>query len=1184
MIRGAGPGQDFYITGGTLPRDAPSYILRAADTQLFEGLLSGRFCYVLTSRQMGKSSLMVRTAGRLRQAGVTCAVLDLTAIGQDLTREQWYDGLQNALGRQLNLEDELERFWLSHARFSPLQRWMLALEEVVLPRIPGPVVLFLDEIDAVRSLPFAADEFFAAIREFYNRRVECPALERLTFCLLGVASPSDLIRDTRTTPFNVGQRIDLTDFTLEEAEPLTAGFMQDRAPAAARRLLGRILHWTGGHPYLTQRLCQAVAANACLSYVKTGADGAVSLDETVDNICARLLVSPQARVQNDNLLFVRDRLLRSEVDIPGLLALYGSIYRGRSVPDDEADPRVTVLRLSGITRTENGFLRVRNRIYARVFDRDWIAASMPDAEIRRQRAAFRRGAFRTGFLAGGVILTLSALGVTAMREAETARRATRISRQYASRMNTARQQADTARRDALAEARKAREAERNLLKALRKAEEQRIDAERQKRLATRRQAEAESARRETVEKLRDSYLVQAQASRWSGRAGHKFNSLAALERAARLPASAEFRLQLRNEAIASMALPIDLRLISRRRYGSFNSVALSIDEQADRFACREEPGMITVRGVKSGSRLMRLSAPPGVLRNTRFSPSGRFLAATFSEPLSMRVWDLERREIVWVPKNVAKISTSAFVPGARRTLLYGMKDGSVRERDLLSGADKMLCSLRDGQPYLLRISPDGKRLAYRLMDEMRQFKVLDLASRTITAVTVPEEIGAMTWSPDGTHLAIGQGAGTIQVWNVREKRVVAQMSGHLSLPTKLVFLRGGRLLASSGWDNSLRFWDVRSGRQVLKVDQAYLYQFGQDERHLFVVGEGVIQTFEVDAGQECRTVQHEPGRNTNTTDFLPGSSLLVTAADDGVRFWDAENGSERAFLRTGFKSHALLTPDSRYLALYEGNSRTLSVRRLRVSARGASVVVGAPVARRRIPDMEALNQSPDGRQLICVNDKSLVLVSLPGLQDRVVLDPHPDVTGVELSPDSRWAVSSGHHAMNVKVWNARTGRHSREIAAGKLNAATFSPDGRWLVTGNPFGYRFWRTDKWRPEREIPRAPGVGLPGFSAFAPDMSLVALAHSQSVFDLLEPETGRHIARLAGPTETLLTDEVKFSPDNAYLVTGTESGVFYLWDLRRIRARLARMGLDWNLPPPPPASRTRAPLRVRIEPSPAS
>jgi hypothetical protein len=99
----------FYQTGGNLPQNAPSYVERQADTDLYEGLQRGEFCYVLTARQMGKSSLMVRTAARLREEGIAVAVLDLTAIGQNLTVEQWYDGLLVHLGRQFDREEELEK-------------------------------------------------------------------------------------------------------------------------------------------------------------------------------------------------------------------------------------------------------------------------------------------------------------------------------------------------------------------------------------------------------------------------------------------------------------------------------------------------------------------------------------------------------------------------------------------------------------------------------------------------------------------------------------------------------------------------------------------------------------------------------------------------------------------------------------------------------------------------------------------------------------------------------------------------------------------------------------------------------------------------------------------------------------------------------------------------------------------
>jgi predicted ATPase len=354
---------DFYVTGGTLPPGTPSYVPRQADRDLYAGLVQGEYCSVLTSRQMGKSSLMVQTAARLRQGGVAVAVLDLAALGQHLTIEQWYDGLLRRIGLPLDLEDDLEVFWQRSQRLSPLQRWMAALQEVVLVRCAGPVVLFIDELETVRSLPFAADEFFAALRECYNRRFEVPEFQRLNFCLLGVVTPTELIRDRRATPFDIGRRIELSDFSEAEAAVLAQGL--GRPEPARTVLLQRVLYWTGGHPYLTQRLCQAVAA-----------DPTVADASGVDQLCDALYLSARARASDDNLLFVRRWLLHSDADRPTLLDLYAEIWSGRRVPFDADNPLIAVLRLSGIVGVTDGSLRVRNRIYERVFDREWLAPQM----------------------------------------------------------------------------------------------------------------------------------------------------------------------------------------------------------------------------------------------------------------------------------------------------------------------------------------------------------------------------------------------------------------------------------------------------------------------------------------------------------------------------------------------------------------------------------------------------------------------------------------------------------------------------------------------------------------------------------------------------------------------------------------------------------------------------------------
>src|SRR5262249_25164219 len=96
------------------------------------------------------------------------------------------------------------------------------------------------------------------------------------------------------------------------------------------------------------------------------------------------------------------------------------VWSGQRVADEETNPLVGLLRLSGIARVGQGYLLVRNRIYGRVFDRGWVRLHMPDAEQRRQRSAYRRGVVRTLVVSASIVAIMGLLAISAARNARQA--------------------------------------------------------------------------------------------------------------------------------------------------------------------------------------------------------------------------------------------------------------------------------------------------------------------------------------------------------------------------------------------------------------------------------------------------------------------------------------------------------------------------------------------------------------------------------------------------------------------------------------------------------------------------------------------------------------------------------------------------------------------------------------------
>lgn len=387
------------------------YVERRADAEIYDALLAREFCYVLAPRQIGKSSLRVRTEARLREQGVRCASIDLTRIGAaDVTAEQWYFSLVEEMALSLTPERDPVHFWTHHAGLPPAYRFSRFLLDALLSSIEQPIVISFDEIDVVLGLPFPRDEFFAAMRAAHSARAENPAYERLTFCLFGVATPGELMDNPRHTPFNVGRPIRLDDFTVAEAAAFLPGL--EAAGGDARALLAAVLSWTSGHPYMTQRTCGALAAQT------PEERGSAPEQARVDALVQKLFLE-RGRLEDSNLANAELRIRKAEDSAlkTEMFRTYRRLLYGGSVAVRGNDAAQQALRLAGMvseSESESGSesaggprMTIRNRIFATVFDHRWVDRNFSENPLTESVVQWLRFQKQEDFLLHGVALEVS---------------------------------------------------------------------------------------------------------------------------------------------------------------------------------------------------------------------------------------------------------------------------------------------------------------------------------------------------------------------------------------------------------------------------------------------------------------------------------------------------------------------------------------------------------------------------------------------------------------------------------------------------------------------------------------------------------------------------------------------------------------------------------------------------------
>jgi WD40 repeat protein len=1053
----------FYIVGGTLAADAPSYVKRGADEELYRLVRDREFCYVLTSRQMGKSSLMVRTAKRLADDdGCRVAMVDLTTLGTATgpeAIEQWYYGLAEAIRDELGLDLDLEAWWDLKSRLPAVQRLGHFFRDVVLTKTDGPVVIFVDEIDTTLGLPFS-DDFFAAIRSCFNRRAANPEFFRLTFVFLGVASPSDLIADRKHTPFNIGHRIDLTDFTPEEARPLAAG-LSDDGPTA-ERTLRHILEWTGGHPYLTQRACELVSAEP----------GGGRSDAAIDRVIEAAFLAPGADRNETNLRFVHDRLASTPRQARRLLPLYRKIRRGGTVRDDPRSRIKTDLKLSGVVKPRpDGVLRVRNRIYERVFTDRWAKQQMP-SDITRSVATAAvtllvlSPAFWYEVLYPQPLIT-NLMGI--LDDVPIARANYEALRRVPFYSGKAEQLWGEfwVRRARLAieldDDRMAREAHDQLsrMPAFR-AQGQGLFAEFQ---------EQRAVRFEQSEK-RDEALI------WR------------LEALATEPTE-------RRRCAVNLLVGSDYPGLDR----TFREASPAIRETrsgvpwvlSHRSAVSADCSKLLIVGSDGAARIWDLASGQllgspmkysSTIDSVAFSPDGAKVL-TVGDDGVVRLWDAATGQSLGSPlKHGSTVSNGAFSPDGARVLTAGL-DGVARLWDTATGQPLGSLMKHGSDVTSVAFSPDGAKVLTAGSD--RRARLWDAA--TSQSVGLPFRHGSpisnVAFSPNGTKLLTAGFDGVARLWDTATSQSLSSPLQHGDLITSVAFSSpdGARVLTADE-HGVARLWDVHTGKPLgpplVHGDLITSVAFSPDGAKVLTVGDdGVMRLWDAATGQPLNSPLKHSGTITSVA-FSPDGTKVLTAGSDGVaRLWDTATGQPLGSpLKPGDIIYSVaFSPD------------------------GAKVLTAGSDGMARLWDA-ATSQS----------------IGLP-------LKYGGGIYRVAFSPDGTKVLTAGESGM-AQLWDAATGQRlgSPLKHVSIITSVAFSPDGVKVLTAGTGGVAwFWDTATGQPIGSLSK---FGRDIYSvAFSPDGTKVLTAGEGGMARLWNAATGTPLGSTLTHGDSI--SSVAFSPD---------------------------------------------------------
>ncbi|MEM6255149.1 MAG: AAA-like domain-containing protein [Cyanobacteria bacterium P01_D01_bin.156] len=1130
-----------YQIGGTLTNQDPTYVVRQADGDLYQSLQQGEFCYVFNTRQMGKSSLLVRTKKRLHRDGHQCLTLDMTNVGTEMiTPQQWYKGILGELVSGLQTEHpfefsmaELHGWWQQQGDMPLVQKLSHFLSEVLLKQLADQrLFIMVDEIDSVLALPFAVDDFFALVRYCYNQRALNPIFQRITFALFGVATPADLIQDKTRTPFNIGHAVTLHGFSMAEASHLADGLAVGQRDA--KTVLQTILDWTGGQPFLTQKLCQLATVASRMTTTKDVL-GLGDADWVAQLVYNQLIDHWESQDEPEHLRTIRDRILRNEMRAGRLLGLYQKLLQGESISTDDSLEQ-TELLLSGLVVQHQNILRIRNPIYAAVFNQTWVTQQLAnlrpyaqalkvwDASHQQDSSRLLRGQALQDAQQWAVDKSLDDLDYQFLRASEA------LERQEAQQQFEVAQAKEVKAR--LEQERRASKLQRYLLGAVSVGLVGAIALSMVAFWQSRRALHNENqARLSEVEAL----MSAAQGSLASQQLLDAiFVSVKTKQRLNALNQSPPPTLVSQVDTILNRSIYAAQEI---NRFSGSNTGLWGIDWSPDGESLVTIGGTNEIHRWQRDGTLMWSITDSDVSPNVKIkmSPDGQRIAVG-GQDSNIRIYDSDgQQQATWQGHSAELFSVAWSRNGDY--LASASSDGTIRIWDQNGTTVKTLADHGSGVSNVV-FTADDQYLASTSSDgTVRLWQV----NGTGQAV-LPHNgtyVHGLDWRSDGAYLLSGDSNGVIKIWQRGESplEMLEQLTlqAHDGFVRDLTFSPDGQTFASTGADGLVKLWSLE-GRllQIFAGHQAAVHDvvFSPDGQQLFSASQDkTVRVWQVN--HPLKTVMPSEASVFTVSVSPDGQTVASAHTDATVQLWQPDGTHIKTL--TGHTNRATslaFSPDGQRLAS-GSNDRTINVWDYRTGTlentlKGHTSTI---LSVHFTPDSETLMATSVNGNLSFWNQTGKLLN---------MVDQGAGILGLDVSPDGqRFAIAQQNNQIAIKQLD--------DTPVSTLDASSvisvFSPDNKTLASANWDG----TVQLWKPDGSLLHT----LTGHDGevydvdFNPDGEIVASASSDQTIRLWSTD-GTLLTTLYGHTAS--GHAVSFSPDGTFLASGGDDQNVIVWHIDKI------------------------------------